>query len=1083
MKVGDIFAELGLKMNAYMRNLESARAAGARAASDIESRFKQSSDRIGGYFKDVSRIISGIVISQAFYQMLQTARDAASALFQFNNELQRTHIAMTRALGSARAADAFIAALNEFAAQTPFNFSQLEQLSVKLKGFGFEAKSVIPVLRILGDTVAGIGGTTDTLDGIALALGQINRKAVVSAEELNQLAERGINGYQILQEELGLTAKQLTDIGNAGIRGSVAVNAILRGLEKRYSGMMLQMSKTSEGALENIRDNALQIGNIFLAQPFEELRQTLVAISERLSELSRIGRDFGPGGIFEAVVPERYQAVIRAFLGSLMELGSSFARLWAALKPVREAFASVTGAILGVAAPAINMLAGVLNLLATILERTAPLVQILATAFLTLRVAAIVTRGIIMLSAAIRTLMAAETVARGIAKLAASITVLKTAAAAGPVGLAVLGGVLAGLAIQGENASAWLDTLYQKILKLSGLDIGEILQPTSPKDLQKEINEYLNGVARVADQYGDVADEAEDATKQTKKFIAAFDEVYQIPEDALEKIGFPGIPGGNLDDIEPLPIPELPSGGPGSGGSSPGFWNIDFPKTIMLPELKWPDTGSPPAVHATIDALVQRFNALPQQVAVPLGQVITSSANAFQGLRSTLESTGSTIYNAVKKVFDTLPSAVVPGIKAAENEWKKLWNTVNGTTEVEGKSLQVNWRTLLDSLKQAAEVVVPIISTPFSTLWNAIRSAFNTNAPIVEGSWNSHLQNKQAAAERTSSAIEQRFATTWDTLHQQVATHGPQYANEWSTTNDTIATNASETTYEITDYFRGLHFTLSQQAWEELPKYEQLWYAMFGRVKQQTEQVVGQDLKKPYEYHFNFLRGDVKSWWNNFVEGIWKPYMNDLGIATENLLKVEMPKWWNENKEEVGVILSLMPVSWGPKIASWASKMKPFFDDVFAQTRSWWTSWIDDLGSRLGNFLSGIGSRVQSVIDSISNIKIPSLPSLGGSSAKVPGAATGGIVTRHQLIQVGEGNKAEAIIPLENERYMRPFSDAVANAIVDALGNSLLISNSQPAQPTILYVGTLIADDRSLKELSRRMEIIQIEENARKGLI
>ena len=42
------------------------------------------------------------------------------------------------------------------------------------------------------------------------------------------------------------------------------------------------------------------------------------------------------------------------------------------------------------------------------------------------------------------------------------------------------------------------------------------------------------------------------------------------------------------------------------------------------------------------------------------------------------------------------------------------------------------------------------------------------------------------------------------------------------------------------------------------------------------------------------------------------------------------------------------------------------------------------------------------------------------------------------------------------------------------------MSNSVDDRP-ILYVGTLIADDRSLKELERKMEVIRTKEKNRRG--
>ncbi|WP_373892767.1 phage tail tape measure protein [Virgibacillus sp. CBA3643] len=49
------------------------------------------------------------------------------------------------------------------------------------------------------------------------------------------------------------------------------------------------------------------------------------------------------------------------------------------------------------------------------------------------------------------------------------------------------------------------------------------------------------------------------------------------------------------------------------------------------------------------------------------------------------------------------------------------------------------------------------------------------------------------------------------------------------------------------------------------------------------------------------------------------------------------------------------------------------------------------------------------------------------------GYETGGIVGKEHLAKVGEGNKREAIIPLQNKRYMAPFADAVFSRFQDNL--------------------------------------------------
>lgn len=99
---------------------------------------------------------------------------------------------------------------------------------------------------------------------------------------------------------------------------------------------------------------------------------------------------------------------------------------------------------------------------------------------------------------------------------------------------------------------------------------------------------------------------------------------------------------------------------------------------------------------------------------------------------------------------------------------------------------------------------------------------------------------------------------------------------------------------------------------------------------------------------------------------------------------------------------------------------------------------------------------------------------------KGPAYATGGIVDYDHIARVGEGGKREAIIPLENSRYMAPFSAAVARDLVEMLKDQMGYTpqGGQEQQP-ILYVGTLIADDRSIRELERRMRIVRMDERGR----
>jgi hypothetical protein len=86
----------------------------------------------------------------------------------------------------------------------------------------------------------------------------------------------------------------------------------------------------------------------------------------------------------------------------------------------------------------------------------------------------------------------------------------------------------------------------------------------------------------------------------------------------------------------------------------------------------------------------------------------------------------------------------------------------------------------------------------------------------------------------------------------------------------------------------------------------------------------------------------------------------------------------------------------------------------------------------------------------------------------VSGFATGGIIGADQIVRVGEGNKREAIIPLESGA-MNPFADAVADRIGGGMGGGSGSNN--------VYIMTV--DNQGLKDLERKLKLIRIGETQR----
>ncbi len=175
-----------------------------------------------------------------------------------------------------------------FAQKTPFELSDLIEAWKMLKSYGLEPS--IRLMRAIGDATASLGGGKDTLEGIIRAIGQIYAKGKLSAEELMQLAERGIPVYEILQEKLSLTREQIGNIGNAGIEALVAIEALMEGMEERFGGGMERLSQTMKGSLSNLRDFFFQLKADIGTRVMQAIRKDIQSLLRWLEHLKKTGK-------------------------------------------------------------------------------------------------------------------------------------------------------------------------------------------------------------------------------------------------------------------------------------------------------------------------------------------------------------------------------------------------------------------------------------------------------------------------------------------------------------------------------------------------------------------------------------------------------------------------------------------------------------------------------------------------------------------------------------------------------------------------------------------------------------------------
>jgi tape measure domain-containing protein len=188
---------------------------------------------------------------------------AGIASIKLAADLEQSRVAFTTLLGSAEKADAFLKDLAKFAASTPFEFVGLQDSARRLLAFGFAAQDIIPLMNSIGSAVAGLGGGKEQIDRVTLALGQMQAKGKVSAEEMNQLAEMGIPGWKMIASAIGVSIPEAMKMAEKGaIDSTTAINALINGMNEKFPGMMEKQSKTINGVFSNLVDGATRTATL-----------------------------------------------------------------------------------------------------------------------------------------------------------------------------------------------------------------------------------------------------------------------------------------------------------------------------------------------------------------------------------------------------------------------------------------------------------------------------------------------------------------------------------------------------------------------------------------------------------------------------------------------------------------------------------------------------------------------------------------------------------------------------------------------------------------------------------------------------
>jgi tape measure domain-containing protein len=207
--------------------------------------------KLGGAIKGFMAL--GIV--GTFYSLGKAVLSASATM-------EKSKVAFTTMLGSAEKANALLKEMTSFAANTPFELPEIVNAGKQLLAFGVASDNIIPTLTRLGDVSAALNIPIGELSDL---YGKARVQGTLYAEDLNQLAGRGIPIFTELAKVMGVNASEVKKLGSEGkisfaLMEKAFVNMTAKG--SQFGGLMAEQAKTLGGQWSNLQDNLGQIAVI-----------------------------------------------------------------------------------------------------------------------------------------------------------------------------------------------------------------------------------------------------------------------------------------------------------------------------------------------------------------------------------------------------------------------------------------------------------------------------------------------------------------------------------------------------------------------------------------------------------------------------------------------------------------------------------------------------------------------------------------------------------------------------------------------------------------------------------------------------
>lgn len=193
---------------------------------------------------------------------------AGGSILKMGADAEQTALSFEVMLKSADKARALVGQLNEFANVTPFTNDEVLKGGKNLVAFGFDASSIVPTLRMVGDVASGLNIPLEEMSSI---FGKMKVRNFIQAEELDLMTDRGVPIITELAKVLGVADSQVYKLASDSEITFAHLTQAFQNMTTgggQFAGMMERQAETLGGKwstfLGQVQVLATTIGNDLL---------------------------------------------------------------------------------------------------------------------------------------------------------------------------------------------------------------------------------------------------------------------------------------------------------------------------------------------------------------------------------------------------------------------------------------------------------------------------------------------------------------------------------------------------------------------------------------------------------------------------------------------------------------------------------------------------------------------------------------------------------------------------------------------------------------------------------------------------